>query len=137
MMPEPALLEEVTRLIWAEMLSRPDLTRATARIPGAEVSAEIEINGSFNGTLVLGLSVPVATEVSARWLDRPAAELGSADLDDVVLELANMIAGNVKSCLGGPNVLSIPRMISQRTHPRGALIFDDGAGQVTVSLTPR
>ena len=75
---------------------------AAAALPfeGEHVLCEITFTGKATGTAALRLTPPTASQVAARVLGLPPADLtDAAAIDDVVCELSNMIVGNFKSNL--------------------------------------
>lgn len=82
-------------------------------VPGAEpecpVGASISIAGGWNGSLVLRVSRRLADDVAARlFATAPDATVSDTDVLDVLGELVNVVGGNVKALLPGPNTLSLP-----------------------------
>jgi chemotaxis protein CheX len=107
-----AQLREIVDSIWDTMLSplvncdRGDAVRESARL-----TARVQIEGAFQGTVLF-----LATERFARWatalmLAVPQNSLTASDLDDAVGELCNIVAGGVKSLVPGPSSISLPSVM--------------------------
>ncbi len=76
--------------------------------PEAPVGASISIAGGWNGSLVLRISRRLAEHVAARLFLLPDGSATDADVLDVLGEIVNVVGGNVKALLPGPNRLSLP-----------------------------
>ncbi len=90
-----------------------------SRAPAAEsVTAAVHFVGAWRGAALLECGLPVACRFASRFMgiDPPAAM--NDDVRDVVGELANMVAGNLKSLLPKGVDLSMPAVVegSDYTH---------------------
>lgn len=124
-------LQTIVETIWATMLNIPiDRLPTTIEdgIDGA-YSARVRISGTWDGTLVL-----VCSEGLARFVGAALFRMEPWDLDDesnleAVLELANMIGGNVKALVGQGSQLGLPEVGTDRSwgepgEQEAALLFD-------------
>lgn len=80
--------------------------------PGGEsVTASIQISGSFDGAVHVTCPREVAIQVAGRMFGRPFSTLMDDEVRDALGELANMVAGNLKSRLAGRSLLSLPTVV--------------------------
>ncbi len=84
---------------------------------------EVEISGTFNGSVTVELGSDSARALASSMLSIELEETSDDDMHEVMSELTNMVGGNIKSLLPGPSVLSIPERL-----------FPPSAG---ADLTPR
>lgn len=76
-----------------------------------KVTSSVYLEGPWNGGVSLICSRAHACLLASRFLGvDPPAEVDD-DVRDVLGELANMIGGNIKSCLGPEMRLSLPSVI--------------------------
>ncbi len=93
----------------------------TSREAGASeelVLGCVRIEGAWSGWVTAGASHELARRAAAKVQGVPEAELEPDDAEDLLAELANMIAGNFKALLPGPCVLSPP--VVQKHSPIAA-----------------
>src|ERR1035441_5473695 len=99
----------------------------------------------INGAVYLHLSAPFAAQVAAAMLGLPSADLGEAEVNDVVGETANMLTGGLKSWLcdaGTECAMSTPAIIRGTAFAiepvpdvaREWLIFDCDHHRVAVEI---
>ena len=98
--------------IWFSTLNM-EVRRAEAQIPlrqGGENFATgcVNIYGGWEGVLVIDCPAALARDAAARMLGCASVDVGSADLQDAVGELTNIIAGNIKNDFPGECRLSLP-----------------------------
>lgn len=120
MLPSDDILTEVTKTVFETMLGLAveGPLDAPALASGHQVA--IDITGQWNGALVLTVPETLATLIAAALLGGAADTLTSDDVLDAMSELANMIGGNVKSIIPGPNELSLPRRQLGQRHADGS-----------------
>ncbi|MFT5441724.1 MAG: chemotaxis protein CheX [Myxococcota bacterium] len=68
----------------------------------------VQITGAWSGTVVLQLDESVATMAAAAMLGLPLVQIEVEEAEDVLGELANMVAGSIKALLPGPSSLTLP-----------------------------
>lgn len=78
-------------------------TRGCSHVTGC-----IQISGAWQGAVVLQTTDGFARNAASRMLCIEMEELTSADIQDAMAELTNMIGGNIKSQVPGPSFLSLP-----------------------------
>lgn len=83
------------------------------RLPTKRVSLT-HIAGAWTGSVVLSLSPEVALHATAAMLGISESEVTETDRQEVAVELANMIGGNLKSLLPAPSYLSLPTIVAGR-----------------------
>ncbi len=72
------------------------------------VTGCIQISGAWQGAVVLLTTDGFARNAASRMLCIELEDLTSADIQDAMAELTNMIGGNIKSQVPGPSYLSLP-----------------------------
>jgi chemotaxis protein CheX len=72
------------------------------------VTASIRLLGNYRGTIRMHCLPAQACEFAGSFLGMPAPDTVDDDVRDVLGELANMIAGNLKCTLGPGVTISIP-----------------------------
>lgn len=103
---------EIVESIYSTMLDQP--IRALDPVAPAltdKVTSSVYLEGSWNGGVALQCSHRYACLVAARFLGIDPPEKVNDDVRDVLGELANMIGGNLKSCMGTDVRLSLPSVI--------------------------
>jgi len=80
----------------------------------------VSISGAWSGHLLLGFEVSAANEVARAMFGLGSQEASQDEMTDAVGELANIIAGNVKSMLPEPSTLSLPQVVTRRSGHRTA-----------------
>ena len=76
-----------------------------AALPGSVVAAVVRISGAWEGSVRLDCPQSHAAAAAAVMF---SGAVGGDDTLDALGELANVVAGNVKSLLPAPSVLSTP-----------------------------
>ena len=109
------LIEQIVQSVFSTMLNL-DLFRAeTSNAPDHEsLFATIHIAGAWTGSVVLSLSPEVALQATSAMLGLPESEVTETERQEVAVELANMIGGNLKSLLPAPSYLSLPTIVAGR-----------------------
>lgn len=103
--------------VFETMLSKKAVLKDTAGPPQytGHVSGSVGFGGEeVNGVVYLHLSAGFALQAASAMLGLPAEELGDAEVNDVVGEMTNMLAGGLKSALcdaGAPCAVSTPSII--------------------------
>ncbi len=75
--------------------------------PG-HVHALVELSGAWNGSIEVRLDGKLAVVATAAMLMQPVEEVAPADTLDATKEIANMIAGVIKSSLPRPCNMTVP-----------------------------
>ena len=124
-------LQTVVETIWTTMLGIP-INRVLGEEDVEESGdflASISISGAWDGTLELSCSEGLARFVGAALFQCDPWDLDEDSSVEAVLELANMIGGNVKALVGEGNHLGLPELQSALyERPTGVeeihLLFD-------------
>jgi chemotaxis protein CheX len=114
---------------------------------GERVSGSVGLGGErVTGAVYLHFSEPFARQVATSMLGMSPEEIGSdAEINDVVGELCNMVAGGLKSTLcdlGAPCAVSTPAIIRGSAFaietppdvPREVFVFDCHAHRLAVEV---
>lgn len=119
--PQREDLEEIAETVFSTMLGLAFQEQTSLRpcqpAPGA-LTAAIGLEGSWQGTVLLQCLEAQAREFTARYLGTEPPDKVNDDVRDVLGELANMIAGNLKCTLGPGIRMSCPRVVE---GPAGSL----------------
>jgi CheY-specific phosphatase CheX len=68
----------------------------------------VELSGAWNGRIEVRIDERLALSATAAMLMQPAETVGQADTLDATKEIANMIAGVIKSSLPRPCTMTVP-----------------------------
>jgi hypothetical protein len=105
-------LWELVESIWGTMLSlgvTRDRGDTMVREP-CRLTASVHIRGAFHGTVQFLPTEQFARRAAALMLDVPESSLVTADVDDAVGELCNMLGGGVKNLVPCHSSLSLHRI---------------------------
>lgn len=86
-----------------------------------DVCSEVSFLHDWEGRLVLECSRPLAAVLATSMLMRPVEEIGETDVQDVVGELLNTVAGNLKCLLPADTELTIPLTGDRAKKPGGTV----------------
>lgn len=105
---------EITEMTWQAMLGL-DIQACSlpSKIDLAEefLTGRVEISGAWNGLVVLHGSWQLANSAACVIFGTGRSEVTAQDRSDAIYELANVIAGNIKSLLPGPCQLALPQVL--------------------------
>jgi hypothetical protein len=85
-----------------------------------ERAAEIDIKGCWTGRIEISTSPEFLTDLTSSIFDAETSIITTELLEDSLKELANTLAGNLKTALPEPCRLSLPRMSSSQEDPHNA-----------------
>jgi CheY-specific phosphatase CheX len=113
MKPDDNQIRSIVRDVWSTQLglSIEDLPGAPSIADAATITAAIHITGDFRGGIRLECSRSLVRGAASIMFDQPAETLTREDEIDVVGELANVVAGNIKALIPGNNSLSLPTIV--------------------------
>lgn len=77
-------------------------------VDGGHLLAHVNLSGVWKGRIEVRLSEKLAYEATAAMMMQPVETVGQADALDASKEIANMIAGTIKSALPRPCNMSVP-----------------------------
>jgi len=83
----------------------------TVESPESTVTAAIHISGAFRGAVRLECDRRLVRRAAAVMFSQPESELTREDEVDVIGELTNVVAGNIKALLPGDNSISLPTIV--------------------------
>jgi len=104
-------IERANAQFWEQMLAMQlDPVGATGQrsIGTNHVLGSCDLSGSWNGRIEVRLSKGLAISATAAMLMQPPKTVQPADTLDAIKEIANMIAGTLKSALPRPCVMTVP-----------------------------
>ena len=103
--------------IWSAILQL-DIRQAPQAVEAAHrtqlsrsLTSCVQVTGTWEGTVLLFCTFDLAARIAAIMFDVPAEELSSEEIEDVMGELGNMTAGNVKKLFSGPCQISLPAVV--------------------------
>jgi chemotaxis protein CheX len=121
---EPADLKSLVDEIWSSLLAPPPVDADLSAYVGEAMAGYVKISGGWDGHVVVETSRDGAVAIASTLFDAPEHDLGPADLDDAVGELANIVGGSVKSCVEGHSTLSLPWVVTseETVRPSGCTL---------------
>jgi chemotaxis protein CheX len=113
MIPSEEQVRAVVRNIWSTQLGMEieDLPDPRGATSGETITAAVQISGDFVGGIHLEGSRALIQKAAATMFSLPEDQLTEEDERDVVGELANVVAGNIKALIPGRNVISLPTIV--------------------------
>ena len=129
---------EVTRNTWATMFELETSPRDGAE-PAIDLRAEIKISGAWTGRVVVGVPLELAESAASSMFACQADEISPEEIEDVIGELVNVVAGGVKATLEGENALGLPEVTRAKAMPASSeadrtVCFDCGDHRFVVRL---
>jgi chemotaxis protein CheX len=74
----------------------------------------VTLTGAWVGRIEVRLTQGLAHEATVAMLMMPAESVGEADTLDATKEIANIIAGVIKSCMPRPTAMTVPEAAVER-----------------------
>ena len=96
---------------WEQMLMmtlEPQPFSVEFCLSAGHVLGWVDLGGAWKGRIEVRLDDPLAKTATAAMMMAPVEAVGDADALDAVKEIANMIAGTIKSSLPRPCTMSVP-----------------------------
>ena len=129
--------------IWSALFGSAIMPAPVTPFDGRVIAATVNLRGDVDTTVLLRCDIALARRMAATMFRLDEDDLSSEDLQDTIGEIANIVAGNVKTLLGGDCRLTIPvvsdgldpgvhredRHIVQDDH------FDSDGGHLAVTST--
>lgn len=105
-------INQLTTSIWESMLHLT-VEPENAPLPEGQrtIQAVVQITGAWRGAVTLSCGAPLASTAAGIMFGVGDADASTADMQDAVGELANMIGGNVKGLLPEACHLSLPSVV--------------------------
>jgi CheY-specific phosphatase CheX len=113
--PRKEDIEQIAASVFSTMLGLEFQTRvAQSPYPASPqtLTAAVELDGEWRGAVLLHCFEAQAHEFAARFLGLPPTANVDGEVRDVLGELANMIAGNLKCTLLPGIHLSMPQVVT-------------------------
>jgi chemotaxis protein CheX len=149
-MPAPFSLDvyrdDLARIVESVFRTMMDLEAAVSEAcwihaPGTITSA-VHFTGAWRGAVLVECGAPQACQFTARFMGTELPAAIDDDVRDVMGELANMVAGNLKSLLPRGVDLSMPSVVEgsdYSLHVCGVnaaerMTFASGAGDFRITL---
>lgn len=128
---------------WGPMLAmkmEPVALREEVRFAPRHVVGSVALSGAWNGRIEVRLTHELARAATAAMLMLPAGEVVEADTLDAAREIANIIAGVIKSCLPRPCSMGLPQVALEaaeftyrpEAENRVHVVFRHSAGEMMV-----
>lgn len=122
-------IENLVAQVWNEVIGHGLRERRRAcqhgDCDGAGQHVVIGIKGDWNGDVHLHCPLGTARELAASFFRRPIDQITGEDVEATLLEVANILGGNLKSALPGSNHLSLPRL-GEQDESHGTLVHEQG-----------
>ena len=94
--------------IWSALFGRAIEPRHATPFEGRVITATVHLQGDVDTSVMVRCDAGLASEMASEMFQIDCDDLVSEDLQDTVGEIANIVAGNVKTLFGGECMLSIP-----------------------------
>lgn len=143
----PTDVAQIVEAVFTTMLTMETVACAEPWFPdSSRLTSTVQLAGEWSGVVQLECSQTQAARFTSRFLSKDPSEPVDGVVHDVLGELANMIAGNLKSVLSRQIQISMPSVVdgSDYSIRAGADTFperlsfqcSDGIFWVTVLATP-
>jgi CheY-specific phosphatase CheX len=130
---------------WEQMLA---MTLDPLRVPGefcvgaGHVLGSVILGGVWKGRIEVRLAEGLAYQATAAMMMQPVETVGEADALDAAKEIANMIAGTIKSSLPRPCTMNVPESVVetecfcgvQQTEDSLVVAFRHASGDLMVRI---
>jgi len=99
---------------WEQMLAMTLDTMATPQefcVGAGHVLGSVNLGGVWKGRIEVRMDEGLAYQATAAMMMQPVETVGEADALDATKEIANMIAGVIKSSLPRPCTMTVPESV--------------------------
>jgi CheY-specific phosphatase CheX len=147
-------IHKANALFWEQMLAmrlepvnqahrNPTPDEPHTRCIGADhVVGSCDLSGAWSGRIEIRLSRGLVLEATSAMLMQPAESVKPNDMLDAAREIANMIAGTIKSALPRPCIMTVPNSevepgnfcISRRTLDSVSAFFHHTSGELMIRV---
>jgi CheY-specific phosphatase CheX len=111
-------------------------------VGAGHILGSVELDGVWKGRIEVRLAAGLAARATATMLMQPEETVEEADTLDAAKEIANMIAGGIKSSLPRPCTMTVPESVVEargycspmRTEDTLAIAFRHSAGELMVRV---
>jgi CheY-specific phosphatase CheX len=126
-------VDSIVSTVWESLFGESTVPTTAAPVPEEAVRASVGIHGGWTGSVVVSCRPEVATGLTRELLALPADHVPDrAEVHDALGEIANIVAGNVKSLLPDHATLGLPEVAEGPSDGAGHL---DGAVAATYLAT--
>jgi CheY-specific phosphatase CheX len=143
-------IQKANALFWEQMLAmqlhpiaETQWDTTNVRCIGSEhVVGSCDLSGVWCGRIEVRLSRGLASQATSAMLMQPVETVEAADTLDATKEIANMIAGTIKSALPRPCTMTVPSAevehgdfcIPKRTADSVTVFFHHNSGELMVRV---
>lgn len=146
-------IQKASALFWRQMLAieLEPIVEPAANAPATtkircigsqHVTASCDLDGAWRGRIEVRLSPGLALAATSAMLMQPADAVQTSDTLDAAKEIANMIAGTLKSALPRPCTMTVPSAelesgdfcIAPRTDDSVTVFFRHPSGELMVRV---
>jgi CheY-specific phosphatase CheX len=146
----PENIRHANDLFWEQMLAmrlepipHPEEVSQQRCIGSEHLVGSCILSGAWSGCIEIRLSSGLALEATGTMLMQPSATVLLADALDATKEIANMIAGALKSALPRPCTMSVPSAqleiadlcVLPRTENSLTVFFKHSSGELMVRVS--
>jgi CheY-specific phosphatase CheX len=111
-------------------------------LEAGHVLGRVSLSGAWNGQIEIRMDEGLTNQATAAMLMQPLAEVAEADALDATKEIANMIAGVIKSSLPRPCAMTVPEAAmnleqfcgEMRDEHSVSVVFRHAAGTMLVRV---
>jgi chemotaxis protein CheX len=104
-------LLKVACSVWTNFLGVTAVPTTVEKAPSGDlVTGVVRFHGDWNGGLALTMKKQHARDLAAAVFMVEASEVSDEDYTDLIGELANIFAGNVKALAVGSSTLNLPQV---------------------------
>src|ERR1035441_8033474 len=96
---------------WEQMLAmtlKPIASADQFCVGAGHVMGSVDLSGNWTGRIEVRMAQGLAYEATAAMMMQPRESVGEADALDATKEIANMVAGTIKSSVPRPCSMSVP-----------------------------
>ena len=113
MIPEETQIRSVVHSVWSTQLGLDiqDSDGSAQFSTSPTMTAAIHISGGFRGGIRLECSRSLIRRAASIMFDLQEDKLSEDEERDVIGELVNVVAGNIKALMHGSNSISLPTII--------------------------
>jgi CheY-specific phosphatase CheX len=106
---------------WEQMLAmtlEPMQSAQEFRAGAGQMMGSVDLAGAWTGRIEVRLAGGLAYLATAAMMMQALDTVGEADALDATKEIANMIAGTIKSCLPRPCSMTVPESVMEKLEYR-------------------
>ena len=112
MKPDEQQIRGVVHSVWSTQLGVEITDTEELAGPSPEtLTASIQISGDFHGAVRIKCSRVLVRRAAATMFSMPEDDVTGDDERDVIGELTNVVAGNIKATIPGRNSISLPTIV--------------------------